>query len=331
MVNKRIVAIILVLIFGFSMTISIPIIILSAGFSPLVTIVETIRFEDTKYNSSAVEELNLIADVGNIKIQYITLPVEYCAMIEVNFDMVGYNLFGRTSSYYFNFPENKSFNNLFNLELQSDTDWFDTSKWIKQNVSIVVSINSNILFNINTTIREEGDVNIYVSGGTIINNIDVNIKTGDIVYDLIFCSMRGNIIGNVDSGDITLKANNVKYTQNNIWNLTNNKGKIALDIIQTRLMGANLTGTGESNSGKIILKYRDYSSDIGAIFKFYNSSEVDWHTLDNVWRDFNGPIPLGHNGAIFKSYDFPNNFNYDFSFFIAYSNPKKYKINLTSV
>jgi len=331
MANKRIIAIIFIIFFLITMSISIPIVILSTAFLPSVKIVETRRFKYRPKNSSVIEQLNLLLDIGNIEIQYTTNPVDYYAMIEVNFDMIGYGLFGKNSLYYFNFPENDSFTKLFNMERKSDTDWFDDSKWIKQNVSILVFINANIQFNINTTIREEGDVNINIPGGTSINNIDINIKTGDILYEFIYCIMRGNVTGRVDSGDITLKANNIKYTQNNIWNFTNTKGKITLDIIQSRAMGANLSGMGTTNIGNILLKYRDYSHDIGAIFKFHNSSTGIWNRTENYWMGFKGPIPIGYTSSMFTSYDYPSKYNYDLSFFVESPNTRTYMINLTSV
>jgi len=332
MANKRMLVIILLIIFGFSILVSVPIIILSTGFSPYIN-VEGIPepFEYFTSNTSGVHKLSLNLDVGDIEIQYTTTPVDFLAKIELHIEMVGQNLVGQSVNDYFIIEWDDS-NTMptFIMELEKDTDWFNTSKWIKQEVSILVTVNANILFNINSTTKEKGDFGIYIPGGTNVNNIVVNTKKGDIVYELIWCTLQGNITGLVDSGDITLRANNVKYTHNNMWDLTNNNGITTLDIIQSRAMGANLTGIGNINRGDVLVKYRDNSPNIGASFKFYNYSGGTWYREENYWKGFDGPIPLGYSGSMFTSYDFPSTYNYKLSFFLEHENPRSYTINLTS-
>jgi len=337
MANKRILAIALIICFGISMSISIPIAILSAYFLPFNIISETCKFEYKPYNSSAIEELNLIVDVGNIQIQYITSPVDYYAMIEVNFDMVGYSLFGKNSLYYFSLPDNKSFTKTFIMERKSDTDWFDTSKWIKQDVDIIVTVNANILYNINAIINEEGNVEMNVPGGVKINDLSVNINDGDALLDFSYCTIEGKVTGNVINGDIELKINNVVYTRDNVLNLSSDSGIILFDILQTKKMGLNISGRGITNTGAIKVKYRDDSPDIGATFIFYNFTgkfEGGGVNIVNSWSGFNDPNPLDlpYLGYIFTSKDFPSESNYKISLFFKHpqSNSQYCTINLTS-
>ena len=73
MTNKNIVTIFISVIIGFSLIISIPVVILSAGFSPYVTIEDSPDpFIYNSQNSSGIHKLNLNVDVGDVKIQYTT-------------------------------------------------------------------------------------------------------------------------------------------------------------------------------------------------------------------------------------------------------------------
>ena len=101
MANRNVQAIILMIIVGFSLLISIPIIILSVGFSPYITIEKSLTYFYTPINSSAIEEINLNSDVGNIEIGYTYEQVDYAAKIEVKVEMVGQNLPGNSYSEYF--------------------------------------------------------------------------------------------------------------------------------------------------------------------------------------------------------------------------------------
>ena len=71
MADKRIIAIIIIVIISFSLIIAIPIMTFSTIFSSYSKIDEMFTFYYNPSNSSETIQLNLSADVGNIEIKYI--------------------------------------------------------------------------------------------------------------------------------------------------------------------------------------------------------------------------------------------------------------------
>ena len=265
MANKKILAIVLMITLAFATIISIPIVILSAGFSPNIIIEDSL---DPKIyapeNSSGLHQLNLDVDVGNIEITYTYQPVDYHAKIEINYRMIGHKIPGILFTDYFEVVWIKTNTTAtLNVELLSES-WFDPSRWISQELSIIVTLNPNYLFDINTTINKEGTVDLIVPGGVSINNVVVNIIKGTALLDFTHCTIEGNFTGFTNNGDITLKTNNVFFTQNSLWNFTNNIGEILLDIFQSKEMGSNITGVAETKLGVIKLIYIDKLPEVAA-------------------------------------------------------------------
>ena len=280
--------------------------------------------------------LNINLDVGEIAIKYEYAPVDYHVKIELNIEMVSRNNLGKSYLDYFTEPNwlNSSQSLTFNMFLKANAfeKWFESSFWIKQRINLIVILDPNILFNINTTIRERGDFNLEVEGGIEINNVNVNINNGNIFYNFIYCMIQGNLTGLITTGDIKLKINNVKYSQNNFWNFINNEGLITFDIIQNRAMDANVTGIGKTDTGIIKIIYHDYSPDIGARFIFHNYSGT-WGGIYNYWVGFDEPQSFYDPpdfGYIFTSYDFPANNNYNLSLYKSFLSGDYY-VNLSSI
>ncbi|MHA1991463.1 MAG: hypothetical protein ACW98A_10905 [Candidatus Hodarchaeales archaeon] len=88
MAKKSILVFVIIIIFGFSMIVSIPVIILSIEVTPNIIIedsLDPIIFTPT--NSSNSHGLNLNIDVGNIEIAYTYTPVDYHAKIDIVISM----------------------------------------------------------------------------------------------------------------------------------------------------------------------------------------------------------------------------------------------------
>jgi len=329
--KKGIVVIIITILFGLSMIISIPIIILSYGFSSYTTIEHYEYHEYTPIDSFEIEDLNLNVDVGNIEITYNYAPVDYHVRIELNIEMSGKNLIGENYIDFFSVDwGNISTNPSFSMKLLSDT-WFDTSIWYKKNVSIIITLNANILFDINCTVNKEGSVEVLVPFGIHINNVAINVSKGNILYDFPYCFIEGNITGYVNSGDIELKVNNAMYVRNSIWDLSNNKGTIVFDIIQYKEMGANITGIGETNNGQIQVIYKDYNPNVGALFTFHNIVAYG----DSIWNGFNPEIETNENKwwlsrFLFYSDNFPAKNHYNISLY-RHNREGDYLYNLLNI
>jgi hypothetical protein len=340
MIKKSILAVTIMIIIGFGMIISIPMIFLTIGFSPyyIIEYHKDYYYYNKTLDLPIIKSLNLNTDVGETQIKYTYSPVDYCIKVELNIEVTSQKYLGNSYLDLFKSPnwENTSNSIKYKMGLKPDVldIWFETSHWIKQEVSLIVTINPNNLFNINTTINQAGDVNIVVPAAINVNNIDVNINQGNIYYEFTYCTIEGNITGSTVFGDITLNANNVGYTKNSIMKIKNDEGLIKFNIIQSRAMNTNTTGIGKTRLGQIKVKYRDYSPEIGAKFTFHNYSGT-WPGFYNYWVGFPDPesfYDLPDVGYIFTSFDFPTKNYYNLSLyrdFVSRSFP--YLVNLSSV
>ncbi|MFX1571451.1 MAG: hypothetical protein ACFFB0_01780 [Promethearchaeota archaeon] len=288
MVKKSIIVIIPIIIIGFSLIIVAPITILSTNILSYEMINESLIFKYYPKSPTSTEKLNLNVDVGDIKIYYISPPVDYYMKIEVNIDIVGHNLEGDSYTDYFNFLwQNTSSAVNFTLELISDR-WFDSSNLIIKNVSIDVLIRKDRIFDITSNI-DEGGVVITVPWGISVNNVITNITNGNIIYNFTDCNIEGNITGIINIGNIIYNFNhctvrgyvtgivktgnvefttrNVNYTQNCVWTFEVENGDYDLYIDQYKVFGANITGIVKINNGDVFVKYEDNDPKIGAILE----------------------------------------------------------------
>lgn len=302
MVNKNIVLLFILIVSGLSLVIALPTVFLSFSLYSYGTIEESeiLYFPE---DLSPKVDLNIIADVGNIKIEYVEPSLNTYGKIDVNFNWRGSDLAGKSYTDYFSLnwqTTNSSAN--FTLELLSES-WFDPSLWSMKNVSIVVSLRSDITFNIRTTI-DNGDFEIVVPYAVSIGNLRTNLSKGDISYNFQYCKIEGNITGITNEGNLELKSYDVEYTQNSNWML-NNSGDMEIKISQYKEMGANITGNAVITNGNFKLVYEDNMATIGAKFDFnYKSGEVpDQQPGFTV-------ILLGSISISYESINFPAKNNY---------------------
>jgi hypothetical protein len=309
MLKKRFIGIILLVIIGCSLIIFVPIQIILIRLSSYSTINKSCRFIHQPSSPSSIEELNINSDVGNVEIRYIDPLVDYYVLIDVNIVLSGQNVAGRLYEDYLNITWNNSSSPInFNLEIISD-DWFNPSLWLIKDVSIIVNLRKDIVFDIETNMIE-GNYEITIPGAVSIGNILTNVSNGNILYDFEYGStMQGNITGITNNGDLELKSYNMEITQNCNWLLNITGGNLNIEIYQYKEMGANITCTAIISTGVIDLFYHDNNPNIGAIFYF----PLSWWYIPTTQPGFES-TPLD-NGFFYKSNDFPTNSNYNISFY----------------
>ncbi|UCC19286.1 MAG: hypothetical protein JSV62_14465 [Promethearchaeota archaeon] len=267
MLKKRIIGIILIVIIGCSLIIFIPIQIISIHLSSYSTINEFYSFIYQPSSPFPIEKLYINADEGNIEIRYKDPPVDYYVLIEVNIELRGKNLEKKSCDDYLNILwYNASSPVNFILEIVSD-DWFNPSLWLIKDVSIIVNLRKDIVFDLLTNL-DEGDFEIIVPYAVSIGNLLTNVSNGNIYYDFVCSSIQGNITGITNNGDLELKSHNVEYTQNSNWSLISTGGYMNIEIYQYKEMGANITGTAVITNGELSLFYKDNTANIGACFFF---------------------------------------------------------------
>lgn len=297
------------LIFIFTI-ISIPSFVIFAEFGNFNRIDESLTYTYSSTTPPFKRKLNLNIDVGIIDIKYSTNPVDYLVRIDVDIEMAGPNLNGKSYLDFFNFGwENTTSPINFSLELIPNI-LIDFLNLHEVNVKINVMLRADIIFDINAS-TVDGTIELTNIMGITVSNLFLNVDRGNINYDLTNCTIKGNITGIVNYGNITLKSYNNQYTQNSKFTIRNIWGYILIDIYQYEEMGANITGTAITKTGIIKSKYKDESSNVGARFVFYNKTNLGSET-ETIWEGFDRDVLPLDAGQMFTSHDFPTKNNYDF-------------------
>ncbi len=275
MANKSDIIVILLVIIGFSFIIIFPISFLSINLSSYGLIEYSDSFTYKPSSPSSIEKLYINADEGNVEIKYVSPPVEYFALIDVNITLSGEKLAGKSYEDYIKILWDES-GNTANLTLEIvSNDWFNPSLRLIKEVNILVTLKKDIVFDIITNLTK-GNFKSVVPWGVATGDILTNVSNGNILYNFEQCFIQGNIIGNINDGDLIFKSNNVQYTQNSSWNINTREGNLHIEIFQYREIGANITGIFKVNSGDVFILYKDDSANIGAILEIpYGDTFMD--------------------------------------------------------
>ncbi|MFX1583007.1 MAG: hypothetical protein ACFFDL_00320 [Promethearchaeota archaeon] len=318
MANKTGIIIIIIIVFGIALIISIPALIISTTLLPYGIIDESILFYYNPGNSSFMESLNINADVGEIDIKYINEPVDYCAKVEIEIEMLGLGLAGKTYLDYFNILwQNTSGLVNLTMELKTGINYVEVLSQIK-NVNISVFLKADVLCDINILVNLEGNVKITVPSFHSIGNILSSVTKGGIQYDFINCILKGNITGIIqDRGDIKIKSYNVEYYQNSMWSLYANIGDILIEIDQNEAANANITGIITTITGNYLFIYRDNTDDVGAYFILH--VHPDDYAINQKITEITGfayiVLPVNNTDVYhITSDDYPSQYNYNWLF-----------------
>ncbi|GAH16288.1 unnamed protein product, partial [marine sediment metagenome] len=199
-------------IIGFALIIATPIGVLTVTFSSYGSINESRSFEYLPDTPSAVERFVLNVDIGDIEIKYIDPPVDYFVRIDVDIEMAGPGLVGKSYSDYFNITAGDTSGSHieFSMRLFSNVTKSEIDSLIKV-ISITVFLRKDIVFDVSANVIE-GDIALEVPRKVLVNNILFNLTYGDIIFNLYRCIIEGNVTGVVDNGKIRLISYNTEYT-----------------------------------------------------------------------------------------------------------------------
>ena len=286
---------------------------------------ETYSFTYNPSTPTPIEELYLNVDVGNINVQYTYIPVDFHMKVDVIFDLQGTNLGGKNYSYYFNMSwQIVNFTANFTLMLSSEL-WYDESIWIKKDVNILVTLKADIVVDIIANLGE-GNFEFTAPFSTSVGNLFTNVSNGNIIYNFQYCLIEGNITANSKFGNLFINSYDVKYKQNNFWEIFLKDGTLYMNILQNIEMGANITGSAKLWSGDVYLEYEDNLLSTGALFSFPLS---DWNLgMGQTYINFEPELfPILPNiGFQLKSLDYPASSNY----YIEYNLTAFHFINVIS-
>lgn len=337
MANKSNITIFVVILMVMILIISIPVLTLSSVFSSYGTINKPLFFDF----SSPIEKLNVNIDMGDIEIKYVTTPVDYYVKIQVDIRMAGQSIAGKEYSDFFSVDwDDTSPSPTFTMLCKS-VACSDLSRLLEQDVDIIITLNAIILFDINITVNEKGNVHQIVPFGVTTNNIDIYTNDGDILYDFRYSSLEGNITGIASDGNIGLKAYNPEYTRNITWTCNSIAGDIRINIShinQYKIMNATITGSLVGNYfGDIYVYYYDNTANIGAQVTLNDTvAALQTGSYRSDWEGFEVEVlknSTGHSyGYELTSLDFPAITNYDLLLegLTLYNYEGKYEVYLYS-
>jgi hypothetical protein len=322
--KKKIIAIGLIIIIGYSLIIVIPIRLLSTHLSSYSTIKESCCFTYKPSSPLSLEKLYINAEEGNVEIRYTNPPTDYDILIDVYIELIRKKSASISYENYLNISWNNSSSQAdFRIDIISE-DWFNPLLWISKEINIVITLRKDIVFDISTNLIK-GNFEITVPWSVSIGNILTNISNGNIYYKFMCSSIQGNITGITNNGDLELKSYNVEYPQNNNWLLISTGGDMNIEIYQEEEMGANITGTAMIIDGILDLFYKDSTANIGAIIFFPLWSGSPSVAQEGFYSIFES------EKTWFISFDFPTINNYNLTFYITNPCTRCRNIELHSV
>ena len=273
------------------------------GFVASGSIENSFNFTYEPSSPDPIEELTFNVDIGKILFTYNTTPTTSYAKIDVDLEVAGLYMEGKTYTDFF-LPNTEWWDNttgIFNLQAIPDA-WFNPSHWFKSyNITVAVTLRTDVVYDL-TALTSIGDIEILVSDGVILSGTSLTSSTGSIKLDSLGnntflgavrlesstgvvesfatktnfthgisaltstsrltlnftnCIMGDDLIGTTSTGHLYFKSYNMEYTKDIILNLKSDTGGIDADLYQYISMGANLTGTWETDTGSIDVLYRD--------------------------------------------------------------------------
>jgi len=133
-----------------------------------------------------IEDLTFNVDIGSLIFKYNTSPTLLYAEIDVNIEVTGWYMEGKSYLDFFN-PSTEWWDSAtatFNLLTLPDV-WFDPSHWVKSyNVNIAVTLRTDVVYDI-TALTSVGSIEMLVSDGVILNRTSLTSSTGSIKLDTL--------------------------------------------------------------------------------------------------------------------------------------------------
>ena len=273
------------------------------GFVASGSIENSFNFTYEPSSPDLIEELTFNVDIGTIFFTYNTTPTTSYAKIDVDIEVAGLYMEGKTYTDFFH-PSTQWWDNttgIFNLQALPDS-WFNPSHWFKSyNITVAVILRTDVVYDL-TALTAVGSIEMIVSDGVILNGTSFTSNTGSIklitlgnnefqgkvkltsdtsnvesfamktnftrgfsadsatgslILNYTSCLMGDDLMGTSDTGKVTLKSYNMVYTKDISLNLESDTGDIDVDLHQDISMGANVTGTWETDTGSVNVLYRD--------------------------------------------------------------------------
>ena len=231
------------------------------GFATAGTIEKTESFTYEPSSPASIENLTVNADIGKILFKYNTSSTPYYAEIDVDIEITGLYMEGKTYLDFFN-PSTEwwdNTSNTFYLESLPDV-WYNPAHWFKSyNISVTVTLRTDVVYDINALVSA-GSIEMQVSDGVILNGTSLTSSAG---------SIKLNTLGNNEfQGEVSLVSSAgsvesfmVKTNFTRGFRALSSAGSVSLNYTNC-LMGDDLLGKTSAGSVSYKSYNMQYTKDI---------------------------------------------------------------------
>lgn len=230
------------------------------GASTVGSIEDEFNFTYEPSSPDPVEALNFNVDIGSLHFKYNNSPTTYFAEIDVDMEITGWYMEGKTYLDFFN-PSTDWWDDVTaTLTLQTlPGAWFDPSHWFKSyNVSVEVILRTDVVYDI-TALTSVGSVEMEVDETVVLNGTSLTASTGSITFNTLgYNDIMGNVRLETSTGSI--ESSLVKTNFQGFKALTST-GSISLNYTNC-VMAENLEG--KTSTGSVSFKSYNmfYPTDI---------------------------------------------------------------------
>ena len=231
------------------------------GFVASGSIENSFNFTYEPSSPDPIEDLTFNVDIGKILFTYNTSPTTSYAKIDVNIEIAGLYMEGKTYLNFFN-PSTEWWDNktaTFDLMAIPDV-WFDPSHWFKSyNITVAVTLRTDVIYDL-TALTAVGSVEMLVSDGVILNGTSLTSSTGSIKLTTLGNNeFQGKVKLESSTGSVESFAAKTNFTRG--FRALTSTGSLSLNYTNC-LMGDNLIGTVSTGSVSFKSYNMVYTKDI---------------------------------------------------------------------
>ena len=231
------------------------------GFATTGSIENSFNFTYEPISPDPIEDLTFNVDIGTILFKYNTSPTIYYAEIDVDLEIEGWYMEGKTYENFFS-PDTEWWDNTtatFNLIALSDV-WFDPSHWFKSyNITVAVTLRTDVVYDL-TALTSVGSIEMQVSDSVTLNGTSLTSSTGSIKLDTLGNNeFLEKVRLESSTGSIESYAATTNFTHG--FQALASTGSLTLNYTNC-LMGEDLEGTVSTGSVTFKSYNMVYAKDI---------------------------------------------------------------------
>jgi len=197
------------------------------------------------YESSSPEPneaLKFNVDIGSLIFKYNTSPTIYHAEIDIDMEISGWYIEGKTYLDFFHSSTGwwDNTTTTFNLQTIPDT-WFNPSHWFKSyNITVVVTLRTDVLYDLKAS-TSVGSIEMEVPDGVSLNGTSFTTSTGSIKFTTLGDNRFSGKV-NLDSSTGKIESYSTKTNFTCGFQASTSTGALTLNYTNC-VMGDDLMGT----------------------------------------------------------------------------------------